>query len=518
VDSRKTEIAIVKKRVVIIGGGIGGLATANILAKQDYEVELYEARGQLGGRAGVFEAKGFRFDTGPSWYLMPRVFEHYYELLGEDIDEHIKLTRLDPAYQVFFEDDVKPAVIKSSLESNQELFEKMETGAGVKLKNYLEESSKTYDLAQKYFLYNTFQAKHNVLTPEVLKSLSQFLGLAMRPLHSYVKKHFTTAELQQILEYPAVFLGASPFNAPAIFSLMSYLDMQEGVFYPEGGLYRIIESLVSIGKKLGVSYHLKSPVISIATDGRRATGIQLKSGKPVQADIVISNADLHFTETELLPKELQTYPEKYWEKKLTGPSALLLYLGVKGTIAQLKHHNLFFTKDWHQNFTEIFQDRTYPTPASLYVCKPSATDKTVAPKATENVFVLVPWPANGSKQPKDLEIYADEYLAQIEDMAGIPDLHERIVYQKIFSPADFANEFNSWNGTALGPAHTLRQSALFRPANRSKKVSNLYYVGAGTQPGIGLPMCLISAELVYKYLTNDRSAGPLPVPLKDPHA
>lgn len=505
------------KHVVIIGGGIGGLATANILAKAGYHVSVYESRHQLGGRAGLHEAKGFRYDTGPSWYLMPQVFEHYYELLGEDVKEQLDLVKLKPAYQVFFEGNSRPAVISSDKESNKNLFEKLEPGAGAQLERYLADAVLLYELAQKYFLYNNFTSKRSVINAEVMRNLTKFVQLAFRPLHSHVKQYFHTPELQQILEYPTVFLGASPFTAPAIFSLMSYLDLEEGVFYPQGGMYTIIESLVNIGRKLGVSYFTKCPVTAITTKDGKATGVKLKSGKTISADIVVSNADLHFTETKLLPPKLRTYPASYWEKRIAGPSALLMYLGVSGSLPQLQHHNLMFVKEWKTNFTEIFDRQTYPVPASLYVSKPSATDSTVAPKGSENVFVLVPWPANKAKQPKNLSAYADMYLTQIENMAGIPDLRQRITYKKLYGPQDFKHDFGAWHGTALGPAHTLRQSALFRASNRSKKVSNLYYVGGSTQPGIGLPMCLMSAELVYKYLINDRSPGALPAPLEPSH-
>lgn len=501
------------EHAVIIGGGVGGLATANILAKAGYHVSLYESRHQLGGRAGMHEAKGFRFDTGPSWYLMPQVFEHYYELLGEDVNKHLDLIKLDPAYQVYFEGNPQPTVITSDKQSNKKLFEKLEPGAGARLERYLADAALLYELSQKYFLYNNFASKRNVINKEVLGNLTKFVQLAFRPLHSYVKQYFHTQELQQILEYPSVFLGASPYIAPAIFSLMSYLDMEEGVFYPQGGFYTLVESLVTIGRKLGVSYYTKSPVTSITTKDGQATGVKLKSGKVISADLVISNADLHFTETKLLPKSLQSYPESYWEKRIPGPSALLMYLGINGELPQLKHHNLIFVKDWHKNFADVFDNGAYPMPASIYVCKPSATDSSVAPKGQENVFVLVPWPAKNAKQPKDLSTYADMYITQIETMTGISDLRQRIIYKKLYGPQDFAKDYGAWHGTALGPAHTLRQSALFRASNRSKKVKNLYYVGGTTQPGVGLPMCLMSAELVYKYLVNDRTPGPLPVPL-----
>lgn len=489
--------------VAVIGGGIGGLAVANILAKVGCKVTLYEAHSSLGGRAGQLKAKGFTFDTGPSWYLMPEVFEQYFSLIGEDVSKHLDLVRLDPAYKVFFQTR-QPVTVSGNKADNQKLFDELEPGAGSKLQTYLQDSAQTYELAKKYFLYNPFTSKRSVINRQVLRQLPKFSQLAAKPLHRYVAKYFQSPELQQLLEYPTVFLGASPYSAPAIFSLMSYLDMEQGVFYPQGGMYTIVEALHKIGQKLGVTYRLNAGVKAINVKGNRATGVTLQDGQTVQADIVISNADLHFTETQLLPEEARTYPESYWQDRVAGPSALLLYLGVKGKVPELQHHNLFFVKDWRQNFADIFDSKDWPVPASMYVCKPGATDPSVAPKADENLFVLVPAPAKDISQA-ELEMLSDTYLDELAQAAQIPDLKPRITYKKIYGPNDFSHDFHAWHGTALGPAHTLRQSALFRPANRSKKVSNLYYVGAGTQPGIGVPMCLISAELVYKHLVGDSS-------------
>ena len=333
--------------------------------------------------------------------------------------------------------------------------------------------------------------------------------LALMPIDKYVGKFVSDRRLRQILEYPMVFLGSSPFSAPAIYSLMSALDFREGVFYPRGGIYTIIEQLVELGNELGVTYHYDVPVKQIITKQNHATGILLHDGTRVDADIVISNADLHFTETKLVESRHQSYPEKYWDKREASPSALLMYLGVKGKLPELEHHNLFFVDDWKQNFEDIFGDKKLPDPASLYICKPSATDATVAPKGNENVFVLVPLPSGISVDKKDMNVLADKYLALIEKTTGVSDLRKRLVVKELFGPNDFVNTFNAWQGTALGPSHILRQSALFRTPNKSRKLKNLYYVGGSTTPGIGLPMCLIGAELVYKRLAGDKLGGPI---------
>ena len=496
------------KKVVIIGAGVGGLGLANILAKAGLQVEVYEKNHQPGGRAGRFDAKGFRFDTGPSWYLMPEVFEQYYRLLGEDVNKQLDLIRLKPGYKITYANGDE-LTISGNKPKDRQVFEAIQPGCGPALDDYLEQAQRIYLIATKYFLYNNFTSPKNVIAKEVLLAGPKMLGMAQKTLHQNVERYIQNPQLQKILEYHAVFLGTSPFKAPAIYSLMSHLDVTQGVFYPQGGLYKIIESLVAIGKKLGVEYHYNSPVRQILTTDGQASGILLKDGTKVSADIVVSNADLHFTETKLLPKHLQSYPERYWQKRVNGPSAILLYLGVKGSLPDFEHHNLFLSDQWEESFAKIFDSHQWPEPASLYVCVPSKTDPSVAPKGHENMFVLVPGPAVENLSPKALDKLADTYIQQIAQASNTPDLAKRIVFKKAYGPSEFSTDFNAWQGTALGLSHTLRQSAIFRPKNKSKKVKNLYYVGASTVPGIGIPMCLIGAELVYKRLIGDRTSGPL---------
>ena len=488
-------------KIVIIGAGIGGLATANLLAQDGHDVHVYEKNDQLGGRAGQFKKDGFTFDTGPSWYLMPGVFDHYYRLLGTTSKKQLHLVKLSPAYKVY-SGDKPPLTITGNLKKDSKLFESIERGSGEKLKEYIKNSKRTYQLALKYFLYSNFENKTKLVTKEVLQNSKQFISLVSAPMHTYVKKYFKNPRLQQVLEYPTVFLGSSPYAAPAIYSLMSSLDFDEGVYYPKGTMYAVVTSLAGIGQKLGVTYHLNTSVDEILTDGHKAIGLRLGNKTVEAVDIVISNADLHFTETQLLAKNAQSYPEKYWRKKEASPSALLMFLGVKGSIPEFEHHTLLFTEDWKDNFESIFKQKKVPQPASLYISKTSRTDKT-APRGTENIFVLVPLPAGIELTNREVDELADGYLEQIHKATGV-DLKSRTVSRTLFGPNDFANKYNSWQSSMLGPSHKLTQSAFFRTPNKSKKIKNLYYVGASTTPGIGVPMCLISAELVVERIKDTK--------------
>lgn len=483
------------KRAVIIGGGIGGLATACLLAKAGYRVTLHEARGQLGGRAGQLVSNGFTFDTGPSWYLMPEVYDRFFGLMDKKRADYYELVKLTPAYQLFFESQPTSLIITGDEQIDAATFEGLEPGAGRKLTSYLDSAERIYRLSMQRFLYTTFKPK-DLLQPRMAASAPELVRIVSRSIDKFVGGYFSNQKLRQILEYPAVFLGSSPFSAPALYHLMSYLDFRQGVYYPRGGMYRLIEALQTMAADAGVELRTSSPVRAIEVQDKMVSGIRLENGERIEADYVISNADLHYTQTQLLEPPFQDYPERYWQRKEAGPSALLLYLGVRGACPQLQHHNLLFVDDWRGNFEAIFERKVWPTPASMYVCRATTTDPTSAPTGHENIFVLVPLPARTDSSHQDIATYTGRYIEQIADMCGIPDLKQRIVYQHAFTPKDFEQELHAWEGTALGLSHRLTQSAFFRPSTKSKKVAGLYYVGANVQPGVGLPMCLISAELV----------------------
>ncbi|MDN5820465.1 MAG: phytoene desaturase family protein [Brachybacterium sp.] len=514
---------------MVIGGGISGLATASLLARDGYLVELVEAREQLGGRAGSWERDGFRFDTGPSWYLMPEVFDHFFRLLGTSAAEQLDLQRLDPGYRVFFEEHEEPVDIHASVARNATAFEAIEPGAGRALDQYLDSARHTYEMALTHFLYSSFTRRRELMTAPLIAQAPRLLQLLAEPLERFVGRWFQDPRLRQILGYPAVFLGSSPDRTPSMYHLMSAMDLTGGVLYPQGGFARLIEVIAELAEREGV--HLRTAtratrILTAAQSGRRrprAVGVEVQEAdgtmRSLPADVVVATADLHHVETTMLPPALQTYPQRWWEKATSGPGAVLVLLGVEGELPQLAHHSLFFTRDWGENFGAIREGRV-PSPASIYVCRPSATDPSVAPAGHENLFVLVPMPADpelgrggiDGAGSAEVEAIADEAVAQIAAWAGIPDLASRAVVRRTIGPEEFATDLHTWKGGMLGPAHTLRQSAFLRAGNASRKVDSLLYAGSSTIPGIGLPMCLISAELVAKRLRGDHSASPLPEP------
>ena len=509
------------KTAAVIGAGFAGLATAALLARDGIDVTVIERLDTVGGRAGEETFDGFRFDMGPSWYLMPDAFDHFFALFGYRTEELLDLVPLDPAYRLFPEGQA-PVDVPADPAEAAALFESIEPGAGARLAEYLDSAERTYGLALRHFLYTTFSSPAAFLTPEVRAGYADLLKFLTTPLDRFVAHRFRDVRLRQMLTYPAVFLSSHPSKTPALYHLMSHTDLTQGVRYPLGGFAAVVSAVERVAREQGVRFRLGTEVSAITYSGSRATGVQVGS-EQLLFDAVVSAADLHHTETRLLPPEKRTYDEPYFASRNPGVSAVLVLCGVRGTLPQLDHHNLLFSHEWATDFDAVFagpvRQRPLGASQSIYVSKPSATDPSTAPEGDENLFVLVPVPASaalgrgdayGDGASASVQAIADSAIDQIARWCDVPDLHERIVVQKTVGPADFAARYHAWSGGAIGPAHTLRQSAFLRGRNASRKLDNLYYAGATTVPGVGVPMCLISAENVVKRLHGDKSSGPLP--------
>lgn len=518
------------QQVVVIGGGFSGLATAGLLAASGHRVTLVEKQAVLGGRAGRLQREGFSFDTGPSWYLMPEVIEHWFELMGTSTARELNLVDLETGYRTWFQDDFTPLDMPAGAGA-RDAFESLEPGAGAALGEYLDRAAESHDLALRHFLYADFSSPAAYLDPRLLPLLPKLAPLLAGSLDSFVAKRFSDPRLRQILGYPAVFLGSSPKRTPALYHLMSHLDLTQGVKYPTGGFAHLVDVMAGLCRDAGVKILTNARVTGIDTDagGRtaRVRGVRwVDAGDGgggqapehyLSADVVVGAADLHHLETALLPAPLRSSSAASWKRRDPGPSAVLLCLGIRGKMPQLSHHNLLFTADWDDNFGRIHRGEDLGEETSLYVCMPSATDPSVAPEGHENLFILIPSPAlpawgnggpDGTGAPQ-VEAVADAALDQLAGWTGIDDLRERVVVRQSFGPGDFVDNVNAWQGGALGLAHTLGQSAFFRPSNHNPKVGGLHYAGSSVRPGIGVPMCLISAEIIAKAVNGIKDTGPL---------
>lgn len=499
---------------IVIGAGVAGMATAALLAREGIQTTVVEKLRTYGGRAGNETVGGFRFDTGPSWYLMPDAFDHFFSLFGKRTEDVLDLQPLTPAYRLFPETG-EPIDVRSGRDNAATLFDELEPGAGAKLLQYLDSAEETYNLALENFLYTNFRS---------LKPLARIRGQYARlaryltePLDSFVARRFTDTRLRQMLTYPSVFLSSHPSRTPSMYHLLSHTDLTQGVQYPMGGFAAVMDALYALAVEQGAAFRFSAEVAAIE-DG----GVVLIDGQRLPADLIISAADLHHTETHLLPTNKRTYKESWFAPRDPGLGTVLVMLGVEGEIPELAHHNFVFSEDWADDYDAVFDGPVASRPLgaseSIYVSKPSATDPGVAPAGHENLFVLVPVPADPAighgdmyrgEASEQVRRIAEAAVAQIAQRCGVEGLDRRIVVKQTLGPADFAERYHAWSGGSIGPAHTLRQSAFLRGSNRSRKMDNLLYAGATTTPGVGVPMCLISAENVLKRVRGDRTSGPL---------
>ncbi|WP_066415811.1 phytoene desaturase family protein [Halorubrum aethiopicum] len=501
-DAAPDTDAVAGESVVVIGGGFGGLSTACYLADAGADVTLLEKNEQLGGRASRLEAEGFRFDMGPSWYLMPDVFERFFGHFDRSPEEYYTLTHLDPHYRVFWKDGDRVDVLPD-MEHNRELFEAYEPGAGDALDAYLEEAERTYEIGMEHFVYEDRPRLRDYVDRDVLR-YSWGLSL-LGKMQGHVEGYFDHPKLQQLMQYTLVFLGGSPTNTPALYNLMSHVDFNMGVYYPDGGIGAVVDGIVELAEELGVEFAVDAEVTGI--EGRYgAFAVDTAGGDRYLSDVVVSNADYAHTEQALLPERKRQYTEEYWESRTFAPSAFLLYLGVEGDVPELAHHTLVLPTRWEEHFAQIFDDPAWPEDPAYYLCVPSKTDETVAPDGHSNLFALVPIAPGLEDTPELREEYREVVLDDIAENTGT-ELRDRIVFEETFCVEDFADRYNSYDGSALGLAHTLRQTSLFRPPHRSNAVDGLYFTGATTTPGIGVPMCLISGGL-----TAERIADTIPDP------
>lgn len=487
------------KKVIVIGAGFGGLSAASYLGQYGYDVTILEKNSSAGGRAMVNKAKGYTFDLGPSWYLMPDVFEEFFADFDKKPSDYYNLIDLNPSYKVFdqkrnFEVRTAPDVFG--------LFEDLEPGSSNKIKQLLIKTQKEYETVRKKLLITPQKSFGEVAqNPESLKFLLN--PELTRSYHSRISKYSKSPEIQRVLEFMTVFMGGSPENIPAMYSLLTHVDLGMGVKYPIGGMGKLVDAFVDVAKKQGVKILYDREVKKIKSKNNKAQKVMTVSGETFDADIVIANADYQYVETHMLDNKYQKYSEKYWEKKTLSPSGLLIYLGVGKKLPKLLHHNLFFDTDWHRHFDEVFNKKVWSSEPLIYVCVPSKTDVSVAPEGKENVFILAPM-ANGN-QPADeiINKTVDSIIKRIEAKIN-KKFKDDIEYIDIRAHDYFKNTFNAYKGNAFGLAHTFTQSGPLRPKMKSTKVSNLYFVGQYTNPGTGVPLVTLSGKAVSNLILGRR--------------
>jgi phytoene desaturase len=489
--------------VIVIGAGIGGLAVAGRLARQGYQVTVLEKASHPGGRAARLEKDGFRFDTGPTLFLMPEVFAETYSALGENIEQHLELKRLNPTYRVHFHDDTT-LDLSADLERMRSQLDGIEPGSFESFLRFMAQGYRNYKLSLQYFVGRNFNSLFDYFSLRNLPLLFKLKALVKHADNT--AGFFKDPRLQAAFSFQNMYLGLSPYEAPATFSLLQYTELGDGVWFPMGGMYRVIESLSAIVEGLGVRFRYNTPVERIEVVGKRATGVILADGKRLAADIIIANADLPYVYQNLLPDDGNA--RRLQNKKYTS-SALMFYWGVKGDRSpELLHHNVFLADHrYRQSFDEIFHDLTLPQEPSFYVCAPTRTDPSFAPTDGDSLMALVPVGHIDENNPQDwaeLEERARRTVISRLEALGVHDLEKRITFEAKWGPPYYRDELNLVKGSAFGLSHNFTQVGYLRPHNRHPRYQNLYFAGASTHPGTGLPIVLLSARLAAERILAEQ--------------
>lgn len=480
-------------KVTVLGGGFSGLAAAACLAKDGFEVHLIERHNQLGGRARQYSHEDFVFDMGPSWYWMPEVFEDFYQKFGKTTADFYDLKRLDPSYQVIFKDGDKMP-LPAQMDQLENLFEAYEPGSRDALRGFLKEARYKYETGMGDFVTRPSHSIMEFVDLRIFKAL--FRMQLLSSVSSQVRRLFKHDKLRQILEFPVLFLGAKPQKTPALYTMMNYADLALGTWYPMGGMHRIVEAMESIAREQGVVIHLSEEVTHVDISKGQITGVQTTSGR-MDADIVVNAMDYHHFDQHILPKGFREYTASYWDKRVMAPSSLLYYLGVDKKVPGLLHHNLFFDEDFGVHATEIYEAPVWPSKPLFYVCAPSVTDPSVAPKDQENLFILIPVAPDLEENDQTRDRYYDLVMNRLEKHLG-QDIRKHVTYCRSYAHKEFQADYNAFKGNAYGLANTLLQTAFLKPKMKSSKIRNLWHTGQLTVPGPGVPPSLISGQVVAK--------------------
>lgn len=478
-------------KIAIIGSGFSGLSAAAYATKNGNEVHVFEKHDQAGGRARQFcTPQGYVFDMGPSWYWMPDIIERFFADFGYKQTDFFELVSLNPQFEMIFS-DLKMDV-PESLDDLKSLFEKIEPSAGKQLEKFMQSAKFKYEVGMQDFVNKPCHNWSEFISPKIAKSVLKF-GL-LTNFRSYVARYFKNEKLRTLMEFPVIFLGASPKNIPALYSLMNYGGYALGTHYPMGGFYQLVLAMKSVAEKQGAKFHFNKTVEYINTQNGEVKSLTI-NGENIEFDAVIASSDYHHTES-LLDSEFRNYDEQYWKKRTFAPSSLIFYLGINEAIPNLKHHTLFFENELDDHIDCIYGHKRWPEKPLFYACCPSKTDDNVAPKGKENLFLLMPVAIGINDDESIREKYLRDMLLRIEKHTGISDLKSKIEYQRSYCVRDFVSDYNAYGGNAYGLANTLNQTAVLKPKLRNKKLKNLYYTGQLTVPGPGVPPSIISGKIV----------------------
>jgi phytoene desaturase len=470
------------KTIVIVGAGMGGLATAARLAKAGYEVAVFEARSQVGGRIGELRRDGYRFDTGPTLLMMLEPLERLFKDLHRRVEDYLDLTLIDPSYRVYFGDGTVFDSTPNIARMTREIARKISPDEVPGYLRLMGDLSAMYHAVVPAFVRKQYNGLGDLFTPYQVGLLLRHRLLSN--LWKRVGQYVRDPRLQMLFSFQTMYLGLSPKDALWVYGVLTYMESGEGVWYPRCGMHRLPEAVARVAQEEGARIYLNHRVDEVLIEEGRAAGVRLESGEVLKADVVIINADAPTAYRELLP------PTRYAQREFKNScSALMFYIGYTEPLPHQLHHNVYFSRDFEANLRELFEQKRVPADPSFYTCLSNRTDADDAPSGCENLYVLVPVP---NLTGEDARAAAPRVLETVIQRVGLR--REKMQFVETLTPHEW-QAMGLWQGAAFGIAHTFFQSTAFRPSVQTP-FQDCYLVGASTQPGNGIPMTLISAELV----------------------
>ncbi|HEX9387272.1 MAG TPA: phytoene desaturase family protein [Anaerolineales bacterium] len=488
------------KSVIVIGAGIGGITAAIHLAKHRLHVTVVEKNQRPGGRCDRFSREGHHFDTGPTLFVMPLLYEAEFRALGTSMHEQLELQRVDPTYHLVF-DNGSQLALTSDMQSMHEQLESIQPGSFQGLLRYLQEGEQHYQLVLGKLVNRDFRKASDVLSIQNLALLFRLKPLVKH--YRNMSAFFDEPRLKAAFTFQDIYTGLSPFEAPATFSMMPYTELAHGVWYPKGGMYRVVETLTDLAREAGVEFLFNSAVQQINTNATHAHGVLLAEGLRLDADVVLANADLPYVYQDLLPQDRMS---KALSRKQFSCSAISFFWGVDKTYESLGPHTLFLADDYRENFKRIDRDLGLHDNPSLYVHAPARLDHSMAPRGQDTLTAIVPvghMSKDGDQNWGELRDEARQHVFRRLQTLGITDLESHIKFEETYTPLSWRKRYNLMKGSTHGLAHTLTQMASFRPSNRHPRYENLYFVGASTHPGTGMPTTMVSGRLVSERIRDD---------------
>lgn len=490
------------REVIVVGAGLGGLAAAIRLAAQGYRVRVLERHATPGGRCGLWESEGFRFDTGPTLLLMTDYLRRVFSDAGRRLEDYLELRQLDPNYRVYFADG-QTLDVTSRINEMLEGVERIEPGVGPRFLRFLADTSKLYTIGLAAFVDRNVHRRRDFFN--LRNGLLLLRARAMERLQAMVGRFFRDERLQQAFSFQSLYLGLSPYKSPAIYSLLPYTEVAGGLYFPMGGMHAIPAALARLAGELGVEIEYGQEVTALERRANRIEAVRLANGQRLDADLVLVNADLPYAYETLLGE-----PYAGIDRFEFSCSAFLMYLGVDRLYPALPHHNLIVPADLRRACDDIFDRHQVPAEPAFYICNPNKTDPSLAPAGMENLYVLVPVPSQDPAHPIDWAVEGPrleaEMLERLERF-GLTDLGRHVVTKRTFTPADFERQLGATRGEAFGLAHCIDQVGYFRPHNRHAECDNLFFVGQSTHPGCGVPMVLISSRLVVERMLAEQGVA-----------